>query len=157
VQNGHDEGDWSPAHQADPDRWRRAFEVNFFGALHLAQAAVPHMQARGAGAMVFVNSGAAIRVPPGMGAYSASKAALASLTRTMALELGAYKIRVNGIYLGATQGETLDLAAEKAGAAMGVSREEYLRRKPMEYALGAIPTPDECAGTVLYLCSDLAA
>src|SRR5262249_21215 len=79
VQNGPDEGDWSPAAKADPDRWRRVFEVNFFGALHLAQAVVPAMERRGGGAIVFVNSGGAIRVPHGMGAYSASKSALASL------------------------------------------------------------------------------
>jgi NAD(P)-dependent dehydrogenase (short-subunit alcohol dehydrogenase family) len=155
VQNGHDEGDWCPAARADPDRWRRAFEVNFFGALHLAQAAVPHMSKRGGGAIVFVNSGAAIRVPPGMGAYSASKAALASLTRTMALELGPSQIRVNGVYLGAVQGETLAAASHKASAALGISAEEWLRRKPAEFALGAVPTPDDCAGAVVYLCSDL--
>lgn len=157
VQNGHDEGDWSPAHQADPERWRRVFEVNFFGALHLAQAAVPAMLKRGGGAMCFVNTGASIRVPPGMGAYSASKAALASLTRTMALELGPQKIRVNGIYLGATQGETLEKAAAHAGPAQGMTAEQYKERKPLEFALRAIPTPDECTGSVLYLCSDLSA
>lgn len=156
VQNGHDEGDWSPAHEADPDRWRRVFEVNFFGALHLAQAAVPAMRARGEGAMVFVNTGAAVKAPPGMGAYAASKAALASLVRSLALELGPMKIRVNGVYLGATTGETLDKAAANAAPAQGVTPEEWMARKPGEFALRAIPTPEECAGSVLYLCSDLA-
>jgi NAD(P)-dependent dehydrogenase (short-subunit alcohol dehydrogenase family) len=156
VQNGHDEGDWSPAHLADAERWRRVFEVNFFGALNLAQAAVPAMRARGGGAMVFVNSGAAIKAPPGMGAYAASKAALASLVRSMALELGPEKIRVNGVLLGATTGETLDKAAANAGPAQGVTPEEWIARKPAEFALRAIPTPEECAGSVLYLCSDLA-
>jgi NAD(P)-dependent dehydrogenase (short-subunit alcohol dehydrogenase family) len=156
VQNGHDEGDWCLAHEANPDRWRRAFEVNFFGALNLAQEVVQTMRERGGGAMVFVNTGAAIRVPFGMGAYAASKAALASLVRSLALELGSLKIRVNGIYLGATTGETLDKAAEKAGAAQGLSAEEWMARKPAEFALRAIPAPDDCAGSVLYLCSDLA-
>lgn len=156
VQNGHDEGDWSPAHQADPDRWRRVFEVNFFGALHLVQAAVPAMRVRAGGAMVFVNSGAAIKAPPGMGAYAASKAALASLVRSLALELGPEQIRVNGVLLGATTGETLDKAAANAGPAQGVTAQEWIARKPAEFALRAIPTPEECAGSVLYLCSDLA-
>jgi NAD(P)-dependent dehydrogenase (short-subunit alcohol dehydrogenase family) len=90
-----------------------------------------------------------------MGAYSASKAALASLARTMALELGPSHIRVNGMYLGATEGETLTAASKMASKAVGISAEEWLKRKPAEFALGAIPTPDECAGTALYLCSDL--
>ncbi len=156
VQNGHDEGDWSLAADADIQRWRRVFDVNFFGALGLAQAVVPVMRKAGGGSMVFVNSGAAIRVPPGMGAYAASKAALASLTRSMALELGPSNIRVNGVFLGALQGETLTAAAHKASVAVGISAEEWLERKPKEFALGSIPTPDQCAGTVLYLCSELA-
>ena len=155
VQNGHDEGDWCPAIDANLDRWRRAFEVNFFGSLQLAQAAVPEMRKRGGGAIVMVNTGAAIRAPYGMGAYAASKAALASLVRSLALELGKDKIRVNGAYLGATEGETLNEAAKKASIAAGVSAEEWMARKPQEFALGAIPTPEEAAGTILYLCSDL--
>lgn len=156
VQNGHDEGDWSPAADADLDRWRRVFEVNFFGSLGLVQAAVPEMRKRGGGSIVFISSGAAIQAPPGMGAYAASKAALQSLTRSLALELGPSKIRVNDVMLGATQGETLNEAAKKASVAAGLTPEEWLARKPKDFALGAIPTPEECAGTVLYLCSNLA-
>jgi NAD(P)-dependent dehydrogenase (short-subunit alcohol dehydrogenase family) len=157
VQNGHDEGDWSAAVDADLNRWRQVFEVNFFGALNLAQAAVPEIRKRGGGAIVFVNTGGAIKVPPGMGAYSASKSALASLTRTMALELGPSKIRVNGAYLGAIEGETVAAAAAKSAVAFGITTEEWYKQRNAESVLGgALPTPDQCAGTILYLCSDLA-
>ena len=156
VQNGHDEGEWGPAAQADMDMWRRVFEVNLFGTLGLVQACVPEMARRGGGAIVFVSSGAAIQAPPCMGAYAASKAALASLTRSLALELGPAAIRVNEVVLGATAGETLGGASRKAAAMIGITAEEWLRRKPQEYALRAIPEPEDCAGSVLYLCSDLA-
>ena len=156
VQNGHDEGDWTPAADADPDRWRQAFEVNYFGALNLAQAAIPSMRARGGGAMVFVNTGGSLNNPPRMGAYANSKAALASLVRQLARENGRDGIRVNGVYLGATAGETLNGAAIQVSKAMGITAEEWLERKPEEFALGFIPTPDQCAGSVLFLCSDWA-
>jgi NAD(P)-dependent dehydrogenase (short-subunit alcohol dehydrogenase family) len=156
VQNGHDEGDWTFAVDADPDRWRDAFDVNFFGALHLAQVVAPSMRERGGGAIVFVNSGAALHNPQRMGAYATSKSALASLTRTLAIELGQWKIRVNGVFLGAVQGETLTAAAVQASTASGMSPGEWLEQKPADFALGFIPTPDQCAGTVLFLCSDLA-
>lgn len=156
VQNGHDEGDWTPAVDADPDRWRRAFDVNYFGALNLAQAAAPEMRERGGGSIVFVNSGAALHNPKRMGAYATSKAALASLTRQLASELGEWRIRVNGVYLGAVQGETLTSAAKQASVASGLTPEEWLERKPADYALGFIPTPDQSAGTVLFLCSEWA-
>jgi NAD(P)-dependent dehydrogenase (short-subunit alcohol dehydrogenase family) len=157
VQNGHHEGDWQPAATADPDSWRHIFEVNFFGALHLAQRTIPVMQAQGGGSIVLVNSGAAVRNPPTMGAYSASKAALASLTRTMALELGSSGIRVNGVFLGPVTGENLARTGQGAADATGSTIDEWLAAKAREIPLGAIPTPEQCAGAVLFFASDLAA
>ena len=153
VQNGHHEGDWARVADADSDSWRHVFEVNFFGALHLVQAAVPHMG--DGGSVVLVNSGAALRNPPTMGAYSASKAALASLVRTAALELGP-AIRVNGIYLGPVAGENTDRSAVAMAQAAGLSPEEFLAKKGRELPLGSIPTPEQCAGSVLFFASSLA-
>lgn len=157
VQNGHHEGDWAPVLQADPDSWRAIFEVNVFGALHLVQAAVPCMQERGGGAVVLVNSGAALRTPPSMGAYSTSKAALANLVRTLALEIGRTGVRVNGVFLGPVEGENLSRSGAGAAEAAGTSLDDWLANKAGEIPLGHIPTPDECAGAVLFLCSELAA
>lgn len=157
VQNGHHEGDWAPVLQADPDSWRAIFEVNLFGALHLVQAAVPRMQERGGGAVVLVNSGAALRTPPSMGAYSTSKAALANLVRTLALEVGRTGVRVNGVFLGPVEGENLSRTGAGAAEAVGTSLDAWLETKAAEIPLGHIPTPDECAGAVLFLCSDMAA
>ena len=154
VQNGHHEGDWTPVVDADPESWRAVFDVNLFGALHLVQAAVPEMRARGGGAVVLVNSGAALRNPVSMGAYSTSKAAVANLARTLALEVGQWNIRVNGVFLGPVLGENLARQGSRAAAAAGVTVEEWLTGKATEMPLGVIPTPDQCAGTVLFLCSD---
>ena len=68
VQNAHHEGDWTAVAEADPDSWRRVFEVNLYGALHLAQAGVAAMRERGGGAIVLVNSGAVLLDPPALGA-----------------------------------------------------------------------------------------
>ena len=157
IQNGHHEGDWRPVLSADPDSWRHIFEVNFYGALHLVQAAVPRMAERGGGSVVLVNSGAAVRTPPSMGAYSTSKSALAALTRTLALEVGRSGVRVNGVFLGPVQGENLSRSGQTAADASGLSIDQWLDAKANEMPLGFIPTPEQCAGTVLFLCSDLAA
>jgi NAD(P)-dependent dehydrogenase (short-subunit alcohol dehydrogenase family) len=157
VQNGHHEGDWQPVADADPDEWRRIFEVNLYGALHLVQAVVPVMRGRGAGSIILVNSGAAVRTPPAMGAYSTSKAALAALTRTLAVEAGRWQIRVNGVYLGPVLGENLTRLGAGAAAAAGTTVEEWLKVKATEMPLGFVPTPDQCAGAVLFLASELAA
>jgi NAD(P)-dependent dehydrogenase (short-subunit alcohol dehydrogenase family) len=157
VQNGHHEGDWVPAATADPDSWRHIFEVNFFGALHLSQRAIPTMTKQGRGSIVLVNSGAAVRNPPTMGAYSASKAALASLTRTMALGLGGVGIRFNGVFLGPVAVETLARSGQGDADATGSTLDEWLEKKAGEVPLGTIPTADECAGAVLFFASELAA
>lgn len=157
VQNGHHEGDWSPAASADPAEWRRIMDINFFGALQLVQAAVPVMERDGGGAIVLVNSGAAVRFPANMGAYSTSKAALAALTRTLGLELGAKQIRVNGIFLGPVAGDNLYRMGRGAAEAAGQTLEQWIETKANEIPLGHVPTPDECAGSVLFLSSSLSA
>jgi NAD(P)-dependent dehydrogenase (short-subunit alcohol dehydrogenase family) len=156
VQNGHHEGDWARVVDADADSWRSIFEVNLFGALHLVQSAVPHMRERGGGSIVLVNSGAALRTPPTMGSYSTSKSALAALARTLALEVGGWNIRVNGVFLGPVEGENLFRMGKGAASNAGVAFEQWVAQKAAEMPLGFIPTADQCAGTVLFLCSDLA-
>jgi NAD(P)-dependent dehydrogenase (short-subunit alcohol dehydrogenase family) len=154
VQNGHHPGDWSPAVDADLDSWHEIMEINFFGALKLVQRVVPVMAARGGGRVVLVNSGAMISNPATMGAYSASKAALGSLVRTLSNEVATKGVLVNGVTLGPVQGENYsrfvpgDTDEEKNAVV-----DERGRALP----LGHIPTPDECAGAVLFFASDLAA
>jgi NAD(P)-dependent dehydrogenase (short-subunit alcohol dehydrogenase family) len=154
VQNGHHPGDWKRVVDADPAEWKRIFDVNFFGAMHLVQAAAPVM--RDGGSMVLVNSGAALRNPPTMGAYAASKAALASLVRTAALELGP-RLRVNGVFLGPVTGESLDAGAAATAAGQGITEQEFLRQRAQELPIGQVPTPEQCAGSVLFFASELAA
>jgi NAD(P)-dependent dehydrogenase (short-subunit alcohol dehydrogenase family) len=157
VQNAHHEGDWVPAADADIDSWRRIMDVNFFGALQLVQAAVPAMETAGGGTVVLVNSGAAVSFPPSMGAYSTSKSALAGLVRTLAKELGPRQIRVNGIFLGPVAGENLFRLGQRIADEAGLTMAEWVDVKGSELPLGHIPTPDECAGSVLFMSCDLSA
>ena len=157
VQNAHHEGDWARVADADPDSWREIFEINFFGALHLVQRVLPPMRAQGDGRIVLVNSGASVRFPVTMGAYATSKSALATLTRVLAQEVGADGIRVNGVFLGPVQGENLFRSGRTAAERAGASFHDWLAAKAGELPLGTIPTPDQCAGSVLFLASDLAA
>jgi NAD(P)-dependent dehydrogenase (short-subunit alcohol dehydrogenase family) len=157
VQNAHHEGDWKAVADADVDSWRSIFDVNLFGALYLIKAAVPSMRARGGGAIVLVNSGSLVSTPPALGAYTASKAALAGMARTLAVEVGQWGIRVNGLLLGGVAGENILHAAEWQSAAAGITPEQWLENRKRSLPLRSMPTPDQCAGAVLFFCSDLAA
>jgi NAD(P)-dependent dehydrogenase (short-subunit alcohol dehydrogenase family) len=155
VQNGADIGDFTPATDADPDRWRQMMEANFFGALHLVQAVVPSMKQRGEGRIIFINSGAGIDPAPLFGGYGASKAALASLVRTLATELGPFGIRANGVHLGPVNEDHYQRWAEDQAREAGMSVEEWTKGFTTIFPLRYVPPPDECAGTVLFLASDL--
>ncbi len=158
VQNGHDPGDWSSVADADAEQWRKVMDTNLFGALYLFQACLPSMKAKGDGRIVFVNSGAANnRAPQGLSAYAASKAALAALVRSIALENGRDGIRCNSAHMGVIDGANVrpwfQAMADQKGQTIERYMEEYY---DANLPLRSVPTPRECAGTVLFLVSDLA-
>ena len=158
VQNGHDTGDMSLVENASVERWKQALDVNLFGALYLFHACLPSMKARGDGRVIFINSGAANNRPPEyLASYAASKAAMASLVRSIAIENGKDGIRCNGVHLGPVDGDNFrpwiaDVAQQK-GISVEQHLDEYLKA---EFPLRYIPPPHECAGAVLFLASDLA-
>ena len=156
VQNGHYDGDYKIAVDSDPDDWRAIMEVNLFGALHLAQLVAPSMRERHDGRIVLINTGASTDPPPTLGAYAASKAALASLARTLAVELGPDGIRANGVQLGPVQGENWQGWVESGSKAAGVTPEEFTADQCKDVPLRRVPTPEECTGAVVFLASDLA-
>jgi NAD(P)-dependent dehydrogenase (short-subunit alcohol dehydrogenase family) len=156
VQNGHYDGDYKIVTESDPQDWRDIMEVNLFGALHLVQAVAPSMRERGDGRIILVNSGASTDPPPTLGAYAASKAALASLVRTIAVELGPDGIRANGIQLGPMTGENFTGYLEDLARAAGRTYDEELENWNQQFALRYTPPTEECAGTALFLASDLA-
>jgi len=124
----------------------KVFAVNVYGPLLLVREAVAAGLARG-GSIINVVSIAGIKSEPFLGAYSASKAAMISATKTMARELGPQGIRVNAIAPGVIRTDFSQLLTETP----------ELRDKIVEStALGRIGTPDEIAGAVVFLASDAA-
>lgn len=121
---------------------RKTLSVNVLGTYALTQAVVVGMLARGRGSIVNVTSLVASRGIPGASAYSASKAAVESLTRTWATEFAAHGVRVNSVAPGPTR-------TEGVAAVWGDTNEELGRGLPM----GRTGTPEEIAEAVLYLAS----
>jgi NAD(P)-dependent dehydrogenase (short-subunit alcohol dehydrogenase family) len=157
VNNGHHKGDFQPLPESNVDEWPEIFAVNTYGPMRLIQAVLPGMAREGGGSIVNVNSGAAVNSNPGLGAYSASKSALASLTRTLAGEIGADNIRVNGLYVSSMVGDNVISWGTSVAAAEGISFDEWFQRKQREeFALRRMPTTDDIADAVLFLVSDLA-
>jgi NAD(P)-dependent dehydrogenase (short-subunit alcohol dehydrogenase family) len=156
VNNGHHQGDFTELADSKIDDWESVFAVNLYGPMRIIQAAIPLMRAQGDGKIVNVNSGAVISSKPTLGAYSASKAGLASVTKTLALELGRSGIRVNGIYVSSMVGDNVVEWGTSVAEAEGTTFDEWLARKSeAEFATGTMPRPDEVAGVALFLASDM--
>lgn len=86
-----------PILEVEPEAWRQTFEVNVMGTLHMMQAFLPGMIDGGWGRVVNVASMAGKDGNPGLGAYSASKAAVIGLTKSVGKELATTGVLVNAI------------------------------------------------------------
>jgi 3-oxoacyl-[acyl-carrier protein] reductase len=128
------------------DAWRREIDVNLTGAFLSIQPALSGMRGRGAGRIVVVSSGAALGGLRGQVAYSASKAGLLGMVRTLALEMAPFGVTVNAVLPGMVDTEKV--------RAMPVSvRERALTRIPFE----RFASPEEVASAVSFLASAAAA
>jgi NAD(P)-dependent dehydrogenase (short-subunit alcohol dehydrogenase family) len=132
----------------DAGAWDKTFEVNLKGYFWMIRAVVNHLTSRGApGSIVNVASVAALEAAPLQGLYGASKAAVVSMTKTLAFELASSKIRVNAICPG--------LIDTKFASAI-VQNEDLVREVTRKTPLGRYGRPEEVAGGALYLASDAA-
>lgn len=122
--------------------------VNLRAPMVMAQLTLPSMIARGGGAVLNIASIGAITPESGLGVYSASKAALVNLTKTMAREWGAHNVRANAICPGIIQ---TDFSA--------VLWKDESRRSPAlrQQPIPRLGTPQDVASLALYLASDAAA
>ncbi|CAN5574554.1 SDR family oxidoreductase [soil metagenome] len=126
----------------DVASFERTFDTNVRGTYFLTARLVPGMLNRGAGSVVNVTSMVAFKGVPAASVYSASKAAVQSLTRTWAAEFGARGVRVNSVAPGPTR-------TEGVLAEWGDTNEQLGRALP----LGRTAEPDEIAQAVLFLAS----
>ncbi len=156
VNNAYDGGDAKSFMDADLDRWRRTMDVNLWGSLAMTRAVVPHMEARGDGRIIMINSMSTQRIQPKWGAYVASKGALASVTKTLALELGPLGIRVNGIHPGYIYGDSVEWYFNHQAEKRGISFQEVYDEVASETCLRYLPHSEEIAGTAVYFASALA-
>src|SRR6058998_1444101 len=132
-------------HEQSPELWQRDLRVNLTGAFNCAQAAWPHMQARGWGRIVNMASVAGTLGGFGQASYSTTKAGLLGLTKTLAMEGGRHGITCNAIVPGVIGTE----AFQMANATMN---ERIVRRT----ALRRAGDPQDIANAIAFLCSDLA-
>ncbi|WP_029432319.1 SDR family NAD(P)-dependent oxidoreductase [Blastococcus sp. URHD0036] len=126
--------------------WQDILALNLGSAWFLSRCAAHHMIGRQKGAIVNISSGASMLAMPPAAVYGAAKAALNSLTGSMAAAWTGQGVRVNGIAVGAVRAATLTDEAQR----MGLDAEDFGRNN----GLGRLGDPDEIAHGVLFFASD---
>jgi 3-oxoacyl-[acyl-carrier protein] reductase len=127
------------------DQWDRVLSVNLKGPFLLSKAVLTYMKQQHSGRIINISSLAGRSTSVFMGAdYTASKAGLLGFTRHLAREVAPHGIRVNAVCPGSTDTGFIQSATPEA-------RQATAKAVP----LGRMGTPDEIAGAVLFLASDL--
>lgn len=135
----------TPLFEDGPDEvWDRDLDITLSGTYRCCRAALPHLAASGRGAVVNIGSVNALQ-DFGNHAYSAAKAALVSLTRTMAAHVAARDVRVNLVVPGTVRTSAWE------------GREDELEAMRPLYPLGRVGEPDDIAAAVAFLASREAA
>ena len=133
----------APAHRMTPEQWARDIEVNLTGAFRVVQACLPGMRERNWGRIVVISSGAARSGLPGQAAYSASKAGLIGMMKTVAAENVRRGITANAVLPGM-------VGTEKVRA----MPPEILQRLIETLPTQRLAEPAEVAALVAFLVSE---
>ena len=137
----------TPLEEVSEDDFDRVFQVNMKSVYLTAHALVPHMKARGQGAILNIASTAGVSPRPRLNWYNASKGWMITATRTMAIELAPAGVRVNA--LNPVAGET-PLLKSFMGEDTPEMRAKFLATIP----LGRFSQPEDMGNAACFLCSD---
>lgn len=136
---------WMPATRVTREDWRALFAANLETAFFMSQAVVRELRGQALkGSIVSLSSISGMNTAPFHIAYGTAKAAIVAMTRTMAAELALDNIRVNAVAPGVT-----------ATAASRAYVDEDPERDRTAIAMGRRGTPEEQAGAILFLLSDM--
>ena len=138
------------------DEWNATLAVNLTGMFLCCKHVVPVMK-EGGGSIVNIASVTGKRPLTQRTPYSASKMGVIGLTRTLAMEVGAWKIRVNAVCPGAVTGARQERVYEGIMKFSGKSREQVMAERAELAALKTFVDPRQVAAVVAFLCSDDAA
>jgi NAD(P)-dependent dehydrogenase (short-subunit alcohol dehydrogenase family) len=131
----------------EDDDWWKVVDTNLSGTVYLVQAVLDGMQRKGGGNVVIIASEWGVIGWPNAGAYSASKAGLIALTKSLGRELAPDGITVNGIAPGIIDTPQLQVDADDAGITLAEMHDQYARDIP----LGHIGRPEDIAAAVSLL------
>jgi len=136
--------------------FERVFNINVKGAYAAIKAVLPKMKANKNGSIILMASDQALVAKHNSFAYNLSKAALASMAKTTALDYASFNIRANAVCPGTIETPLYHKAIDSYCQRSGANKEEVHREEEALQPLGRLGQPEEVAELVLFLASDKA-
>src|SRR5947209_4902274 len=136
---------FAPLEEVTPEHFHKLFDLNVLGLILTTQEAARHFGPDG-GSVVNISSVVSTAAPPNASVYSATKAAVDAVTRSLAKELGPRNIRVNAINPGMVETEGVHAA--------GLSSSDFRRQIEAQTPLGRIGQPQEIGPAAVFLASN---
>ena len=137
----------------EPSDWDKTIAVDLNGQFYCARLAIPRIKSAGGGSIVNFSSCSGIMGSPYRSPYCAAKWALIGLTKTMAMELGEYGIRVNAICPGIVEGERMNRVIKTDALHKGVTEDEIRLIYRQSISMGVFIKPEEIADLTIFICS----
>ncbi|MGB1252442.1 MAG: SDR family oxidoreductase [Candidatus Promineifilaceae bacterium] len=137
--------------------WEKVMAVNVYAMISTSRRAIPIMKAQRSGSIINIASTAGLWGYPTRSPYCASKWAVIGLTKTMAMELGEYDVRVNVICPGSVSGPRIDHVIAIQSAATGMPEDEIRRSYTNQVSMQTFVDPEEIAYQALFVCSPFGA
>ena len=154
VNNAGIAGPTGPVEEIEPEAWEQTIAVNLNSQFYCTRRAVPLLKQNGGGTIINLSSAAGLFGFPLRSPYASSKWAIIGFTKTLAMELGEFGIRVNAICPGLVAGPRIDGVISARAAVTGVPVEEMREEALRTISMRTFVTAEDVANMVLFLCSD---
>jgi NAD(P)-dependent dehydrogenase (short-subunit alcohol dehydrogenase family) len=153
VNNAGIAGPTGKVEDIKPEDWERCIAIDLTGMFYCTRKAMPMIKAAGGGSIINLSSAAGLHGFPQRSPYCAAKWGVVGFTKSLSVEAGPDKVRVNCICPGIVEGERIERVVEAKAKMLGVSRETFLEKFLETTSMRSTVSAQEIADMALYLAS----
>ena len=154
VNNAGIAGPTGKVEDIKPEDWDRCIAIDLSGMFYCARKAMPMIKAAGGGSIINLSSAAGLHGFPQRSPYCAAKWGVVGFTKSLAVEAGPDKVRVNCICPGIVEGERIDRVVDAKAKSLGVSREAFLEKFLETTSMRSTVSAQDIANMALFLASN---
>jgi len=153
VNNAGIAGPTAKIEDIKPEDWDRTIAIDLSGMFYCTRKAMPMIKRSGGGSIVNLSSAAGRHGFPQRTPYASAKWGVVGFTKSLAVEAGPDKVRVNAILPGLVEGERIERVIAAKAKATGVSHEEFRQKLLETTSLRSTVSAQDIANMVLFLCT----